>query len=306
MQILSFIKGLIWRFFSEAPTDNEQEQLDSLPRSICERTKDYKIREFDIHEFSRWGKATHQLLIPVTKTNFGPLDSQADIEHSNMRARMLDSDGRCAYLIEIPKYIKKGIVEVYAKAIEFGLIEISKVIQEGDRGDSEGFGVEPDTWIVAYLNRKGEFVSPFSLCNSKSNQNIKNWLVAGINPLDENGTVKSCAFDKVENAFQLSGYFHVQVGERWGLADKNLQIIIPLEYKMLHSDQNGLVWVRLNNDFCGILNLGNRFKIPPEYEYLSCIDQGDLKGYYRATKNSRSGIIDRDNHIISGFEDILK
>lgn len=306
MQTLSFIKDLIWRFFIEAPTDNEQERLDSLPKSIGVRTKDYKIRKFEIHEFSDWGKESHNLLIPVTNADFGPLDPQDYIEPFNMRAKMLDSDDRCAYIIEIPKYIKKGVVEVYAKAIEFGLIEISKVIQEGDRGDSDGYGVEPDTWIVAYLNSKGEFVSPFSLCNSRSDQNIKNQLIACINPVDKKGIVKICPFDKVEKAFRLPGYFHVQVGERWGLADKYLQIIIPLEYKMLHSDGNGLVWVRLNNNLCGILNLENRFKIPPEYEYLSCIDQGYLKGYYHATKNGRSGIIDRDNHIISGFDDISK
>ena len=107
MNIISYIKDLIWRFFSETPSDNEQGQPDFLQRSIGVRTKDYKIRKFDTHEFSEWGKETHDLLIPVTKIDFGPLDPQTNIEPSNMRARMLDSDDRCAYLIEIPKYIKK-------------------------------------------------------------------------------------------------------------------------------------------------------------------------------------------------------
>lgn len=302
MQTPQFIKNFIDRFFCRTPTDDASGQQESLPKAICERTKDYKIRKFDIHEFSAWGKETHNLLIPVTKTDFGPLDPKAYIDPSDMRTRIRDSDDRSAYLIEIPKFIREGIIEVYAKAIEFGLIEISKIIQEGDHGDSDGFGIEPNTWIMAYLNLRGEFVSPFSLQKSKSNRNMKNHLVSGINPVDENGEINSCPFDVIEAAFRLPGYFSVALDDNWGLADKNLNLIIPPEYKMIHAELDRLVWVRLHNNLCGILDLKNHFVIPPIYDYLSYIENGDFMGNFKVEKNGITGIIDQNNQPVSGLK----
>ncbi|MGV8135988.1 MAG: hypothetical protein AB2L20_12295 [Mangrovibacterium sp.] len=73
---------------------------------------------------------------------------------------------------------------------------------------------------------------------------------------------------------------------------------INLEYKMINIDFNGLIWVRLENDLCGILNWENEFVIPPEYSYLSYIEDGDLKGCYQATKGDLSGIINLENKFI--------
>jgi hypothetical protein len=66
----------------------------------------------------------------------------------------LESGDRTAFLIEIPKIIKQGIVRANACFIEYDLIELTCSIRRGDTGDSDGFGVEPDTWIKAYLNYK--------------------------------------------------------------------------------------------------------------------------------------------------------
>ncbi|WP_075556664.1 hypothetical protein [Parabacteroides timonensis] len=38
-----------------------------------------------------------------------------------------------------------------------------KVLKEGSHGDEDGFGVEPDTWISAVLDRDGHFIQPFYL-----------------------------------------------------------------------------------------------------------------------------------------------
>lgn len=40
-------------------------------------------------------------------------------------------------------------------------IELRDCIAYGDRGDSDGYGMEPDTWLIGWLNRKGEWVEPF-------------------------------------------------------------------------------------------------------------------------------------------------
>lgn len=34
-------------------------------------------------------------------------------------------------------------------------------VEEGDHGDEDGFGMEPDTWLIRELNPKGNWIGPF-------------------------------------------------------------------------------------------------------------------------------------------------
>jgi len=253
---------------------------------------------------------THSLLIPVTKNEFAELHSplyyEADRDNSNFRRRYLESEDRTAYLVEIPKIIKQGIVRANACFIEYDLIELTCSIRRGDMGDSDGFGVEPDTWIKAYLNYHGEFVSPFSLPDSPVNQNIKNWFVVGQNPVDAEGKVRICPFDILEREYNMKGSFSAGNGKNFGLIDSELNIVIPLEYKMIYATSNYLVRVHLHNDFCGILDLENHFIIPPVYEYLEPIHNGEFAGCFKAAINGKLGFIDQNNKAVSEFVFITK
>ena len=40
-------------------------------------------------------------------------------------------------------------------------VKLMECIKEGGRGDEDGYGIEDDTWLVAYLTRKGEWKTPF-------------------------------------------------------------------------------------------------------------------------------------------------
>lgn len=42
-------------------------------------------------------------------------------------------------------------------------VELRKCIKWGDRGDSDGYGMEDDTWLLARINKKGEWVRPFQI-----------------------------------------------------------------------------------------------------------------------------------------------
>ena len=199
------------------------------------------------------------------------------------------------------KFKKRGFIVCDAERIEFGLIKLYDCIEEGDRGDSDGYGVEPDTWITAYANLKGELVSPFALSDTELNVNLENWLVLKINPVGVDGKIKICPYDKVEKAYQLDGYFTIEKDGKEGLIDRNMNLIIPPEYKMVYSAGNGLVSVRLKNDLCGIVDLENNIVIPLMYSSLSRINEGQYKGMYKAELNGETGIIDRYNKIIVPF-----
>lgn len=279
---------------------------DSQPAYIREKISYNKYRKFDCLEFAKWKSETHELVIPVAESNFAPIDYLDRTKIISFRSSILDSNDRFAYLMEIPKLVEKGNVEAHAKRIEFDLIELSCCIEEGDRGDEDGFGIEPDTWIVGYLNLSGEFIIPFSLSGSQVHQCIKNFLIAGINPIDSSGKLKTCPYDKVEDSFRSSKYFHVCKNGKWGISDTQLNLIIPTEYQMIFIDFNGLIWVRLENNLCGILNWENKFVIPPLYTYLSCIETGEFKGCYKATKGNLSGIVNLENEFISGSKTTLK
>lgn len=58
---------------------------------------------------------------------------------------------------------KNGIVYVDLEQISSDKIVARTVAKEGSHGDEDGYGVEPDTWVSAVLDREGSFVQPFYL-----------------------------------------------------------------------------------------------------------------------------------------------
>lgn len=103
---------------------------------------------------------------------------------STQKQRMYAGFDSMTFFRKVPEYIQQGFVQVsWAKRIDFELIELMVCIEEGYRGDSDGFGVEPDVWMKGYLSMDGRFASPFGLSSSALNQKISERLKKGVHPL---------------------------------------------------------------------------------------------------------------------------
>jgi len=242
--------------------------------------------------------------LTVNASNFVEhlLDEQVgDNDNPSFGMRKIELDDYFAYKEQVPEIIREGVLRVIIEEVNFQLMKAISCIKYGGRGDEDGYGVEPDTWIIAYLNLDKEFVSPFALEDSSKNRNISNLLVAGINPMNEDGTIRICPFDKVEKDFRLKGYFQILQGDNWGFANNNLEPIIPPTYKIIYGDRNGLVCFHQHNNLCGLLNLENKVLIPALYDYLNYIDAGMYLGFYKAKLNGKTGILSRNNDIVENF-----
>jgi len=141
---------------------------------------------------------SHSILIRVNEESFAKPDlTLASLEvHpiGNLEMRFKLFDDERVYSTEIPALIETKLIRVHAQYAGFGLIQLSKCIKDGGRGDEEGFDVEPDTWIEAYCNQDGKLVAPFTLDECLSIKSIKGWLKAGINPIDSEGKIKVFPF----------------------------------------------------------------------------------------------------------------
>jgi len=87
---------------------------------------------------------------------------------------------------EISKIIQTGQISTYIEWYDVGLIELLYCIKRGGNGDIDGYGVEPDIWIVDYLDFYGNFIFLFLLSDSELNVNIENILNKWINPIESN------------------------------------------------------------------------------------------------------------------------
>ena len=318
LEIMNKLKPIL-RWLQRNKTDitfkNEAEELltstyettvKEIEKSIFERAiaRYARIPRLDESIESRLPKvgAECELIILVTEFNFHLEDSTSfQVRSKKMSARyeFFANDDYSTFILERFETVEKGFVIATARRIEYGLIEITKCIQDRGIGDSDGFGVEPDTWIKAYANLRGKLISPFALNSSQTNNNINNWFEMKISPIDEAGQIKLCPYDKVSHVYRFEDYFIAEKDENCGLIDRKLQVVIPIQYKMIFIEANGLVWVKLQNNLCGILNFENNFVIPPIYSYLSYIDKGEYKGFYNVEINGESKIIDESNLIIN-------
>jgi len=241
----------------------------------------------------------------IENESFSAFKERAEaFEKLYMRKDNLALDDYLIFDEKREEMVKKGTLRVYAKRIEFNLIEINAFIHDRGYGDENGFGVEPDTVVEGYLNLDGIFVSPIALLESRTNVNIGNWLKLGTNPVDAAGKVKIFPYDGVEVVYNMPGLFMLRKGLNVGLADKELNIVIPLSYRMIGVEANRLVWVRLHNNLCGVVDLNDNILIPPVYDYLSYIDDGKYKGLYVAELKGKHGLINKKNQVIMPFEEM--
>lgn len=87
---------------------------------------------------------SHLMSFPVSRSNFdNPL-----IEH---------------YYPEIGRILDDGTAYSYLEWLSEDRIKIRIWIEEGDRGDEDGYGVEPDTWMVGFINKEGILQGNFQI-----------------------------------------------------------------------------------------------------------------------------------------------
>lgn len=65
------------------------------------------------------------------------------------------------YPDEIGRFVREQYIYAHVKWLSDNEIKIMYCIEEGNRGDEDGFGVEPDIWILSALDRKGQLKYPF-------------------------------------------------------------------------------------------------------------------------------------------------
>jgi hypothetical protein len=70
------------------------------------------------------------------------------------------------YDSEIKYICSKGKIYTRVFLLKSDVMYLMYCIEEGDCGDEDGYGVEPDTWIIAYVDRGGNFLVPFELGDS--------------------------------------------------------------------------------------------------------------------------------------------
>ncbi|MDP4240847.1 MAG: hypothetical protein Q8904_15395, partial [Bacteroidota bacterium] len=161
MNKLKLIFRWLQRKKTDVPLRNEEEELltpiyesavKEAEESIFERAiASYgHIPRLDESIGNRLPKvgAECELIILVTESSFHEEDSTSyQVRSKKMSAKheFFAIDDYSTFILEWPKMVEKGFVVTSARRIEYGLIEITKCIQDRGIGDSDGFGVEADT-----------------------------------------------------------------------------------------------------------------------------------------------------------------
>lgn len=84
---------------------------------------------------------TGRVYIPVTGDSF---DNSVAIQYGK----------------QVHDFIQRGHIRADAEYVD-NVVKLAYCIEEGDHGDEDGFGVEPDTWIFAILDLNGKFIQRF-------------------------------------------------------------------------------------------------------------------------------------------------
>lgn len=108
---------------------------------------------------------------------------------------------------------------------------------------------------------------------------------------------------KVKNSFDFVDIFYddlavVSNNKKYGFIDKNMNIVIPLEYDYAESFSNGYAIIKQNNKY-GVINKKGKITLKPKY--YDTISYFDYRGLARA-KNFK----DKKDYIITATGEIIK
>ena len=63
----------------------------------------------------------------------------------------------------LEKILERGQAYASLSWISENNIKVKECIAEGYNGDEDGYGVEPDTWMIGYLNKEGVLQGSFEI-----------------------------------------------------------------------------------------------------------------------------------------------
>ena len=97
------------------------------------------------------------------------------------------------------RYVLANKTEIYARCsyCSDGVIRLSSVVSEGDRGDSDGFGMEDDEEMIAYMNPHNGNMTPFVTKYSAENELYRYMIInnMSLEDIKKSGLTKINAFD---------------------------------------------------------------------------------------------------------------
>ena len=64
---------------------------------------------------------------------------------------------------KLEKILERGHAYASLSWISENKIKVKECIAEGYNGDEDGYGVEPDTWMIGYLNKEGVLQGSFEI-----------------------------------------------------------------------------------------------------------------------------------------------
>jgi hypothetical protein len=88
--------------------------------------------------------SSHLMYVPIHVEDFKPSSLEA-----------------YRYLVE--KDLQEGRIYARLKYLDEGFVRCDVCLEEGDNGDEDGFGVEPDTWMSGILNSQGMVVKKYEI-----------------------------------------------------------------------------------------------------------------------------------------------
>lgn len=116
-----------------------------------------------------------------------------------------------------------------------------------------------------------------------------------INPSLQKGSLGKQITSKKKNRYHI-----VAVNRKYGVADKQNNIIIPLKNKLILPSYNQMFIVKDMKNRFGVLNSQNREVLP--FEYDSIVPFKGLKGAFVCNKKGKSGVVNMANKVVIPFK----
>ena len=168
-------------------------------------------------------------------------------------------------------------INVYCRFHPEGYISLSSCVIRGDYGDSDGFGMEDDIDMAAYMNPIKRRITPFT-SDKSTNCNLFRYMM--ICNLSMDDIKKSGLTDiRTEDYYSL-GYFPAKRNGYWGVVDSFLNVLIPFDYEAVYIFSNATAKVETKGIKTGVVDMHHRVIIPPKYRFHEIRYMNDSDGLY--------------------------
>ena len=223
---------------------------------------------------SKWGfiDKTGKEVIPikydfVTRFNNGSSNVQL-----NNKWGFIDKAGK--EIVPV-KYQKTG------NFIEYGLVLIQQNDKWGYADDSGKEIIPPKYYAIE--------IAMFELEDEPSD-----WFKVKINANDEWKLIdrkgRYLAFDDYDIGGYVEDMLAVASKHKWGFADYNGTVVIPMKFQNAYTFRKGRVAVRLNNKW-GFIDKTGKEVIPIKYDSIKLLNHGS-EDYYKFKTNNKFGLLD--------------